>query len=115
MLISLFCVMFWSFSLVFFLCEFGENISGEFDELNGVIYQCNWHLCPIEVQNKLPIILISTQDPIILSGFGNVRSIQIGKLTRRNLCFSAEIEMILIKLNPFQGCRRWIRIFYDTA
>lgn len=95
MLISLFCVMFWSFSLVFFLCEFGENISGEFDELNGVIYQCNWHLCPLEVQNKLPIILISTQDPIILSGFGNVLCT---REAFKSVSSQEEISALLLKL-----------------
>lgn len=72
MLISLVFLMFWSFSLVFFLCEFGGTISDKFDELTDVIYQCNWYSYPVEVQRMITTILMSTQDSIALCGFGNV-------------------------------------------
>lgn len=71
-LFSLLCLMFWSFSLIFFYCEFGENISGQFDELIDVIYQFKWYSYPVKMQRMIPIILKGTQHPIVLRGFGNV-------------------------------------------
>lgn len=65
-------MMFWSFLFVFFLCEFGEFVSDRFSECYNVIYEYHWYLCTTEVQRLIPIILIGTQYPITIRGFGNI-------------------------------------------
>lgn len=64
--------MFWSFFHVFMFCDFGENLSNGFDALNSEICNRNWYSFPIEIQRLLPIILVSTQKPVQLLGFGNI-------------------------------------------
>lgn len=63
--------MFWSFSLLFFFCEFGETISRKFYALRSVIWDCQWYSYPIEIQRMIQIILIGTQ-PVTLRGYGNI-------------------------------------------
>lgn len=53
-------------------CYFGENITNQFNVINHAIYGCDWYLFPHEVQRILPTIMVSTQRPLILRGFGNV-------------------------------------------
>lgn len=65
-------MMLQSFGLIFFFCEFGSQISGQFEELADVIYQSAWYSYPVNVQRLLPTILVAAQDPFIVSGFGNV-------------------------------------------
>lgn len=64
--------MFWSFVQIFYLCDFGESVSGRYASISENIYQSNWYLFPFDVQRLLPIIMISAQQPIILRGLGNV-------------------------------------------
>lgn len=63
---------FWSFVNILFFCEFGKIVTSEFEDLDDIICQWDWHSFPIEIQRMLPIILISTQKPITLSGIANV-------------------------------------------
>lgn len=63
---------FWSFGLVYIVCEFGENLTNRFEDLDEAVYQCDWYTYPNEIQNLLPIILLGSQEPIILSVFGKV-------------------------------------------
>lgn len=64
--------MFWSFACIFFLCEFGQKLKNEFDELNNTVYNFDWYSFPIEMQRILPIFLNISQDSVALRGFGNV-------------------------------------------
>lgn len=41
-------------------------------ELNDEIYQCDWYLFPYHIQRMLPMILINTQQRVVLQGFGNI-------------------------------------------
>lgn len=72
MLVNQLCVTFWSFALIFLFCNFGEKISGQFTKLNDVIYQCNWYLCPLKIQQMFPMILTATQNVPTMTSFGNV-------------------------------------------
>lgn len=54
------------------LCDFGERVTNHFDELNNAIYECEWYTFAIKFQNFLPMILMCTQEPMVLKGFGNV-------------------------------------------
>lgn len=65
-------MIFWVFFLIFAYCESGEKLSIRFDEINDIIYQCDWHSFPIEVQKILPIIMEASQKQVRLNGFGNI-------------------------------------------
>lgn len=63
---------FWSFVNILFFCEFGKMVTGNFQDLDDIIFQWDWNSFPIEVQRMLPTILISTQKPIVLCGIANI-------------------------------------------
>lgn len=63
---------FWSLIQIFVFCEFGENVSEQFGKLNKAIYKCRWYSFPMDMQKMIQIILVSTQQPVNLRGYGNV-------------------------------------------
>lgn len=71
--VSVCILMFWSFAANFLFCEFGENVTRKFNELNYIICQIEWYLLPIDIQRMLPFIMMTTQKQIILQGFGGVQ------------------------------------------
>lgn len=58
--------------MLLFFCESGEQISERFNDIYELICRMDWYTFPIEFQRIMPIILIGTQKPIELNGFGNV-------------------------------------------
>lgn len=73
MIVVMICLTFWSFSLAFFFCEFGELISSNYGDLPIGLYDNKWYFYPLNEQRMIPTILIGTQDVVTLCGFGNVR------------------------------------------
>lgn len=63
--------VFYAFLVLFVYCEFGQHLSSGFELLNDDIYQFNWHLLPVDLQRTWNIILVTTQRPVQLAGFGN--------------------------------------------
>lgn len=72
MIIPLVCMMFWSFSIIFVYCEFGERMSNGFNEINDSICCVNWYTFPINMQRMIPNILIIAQKPVVLDAFGKI-------------------------------------------
>lgn len=66
-------LMFWSFVQIFLFCELGENLTSQFDKLNGIIFECEWYTFPIGIQKSLPIIMMGIRLPVVISGYGNIR------------------------------------------
>lgn len=65
-------LIFWSFAVTFLICNFGEDVTTKFIMCDRAMYECQWYRFPNEVQKMLPIIMISTQSPLIFRGFANV-------------------------------------------
>lgn len=61
----------WSFVMIFFFCEFGAMVTNQFNRFNEELDQCDWYLFPVELQRTLLIVMINTQNPIIIRGYGN--------------------------------------------
>lgn len=80
-------LIFWSFCAIYLICEFGENIFNRFDEIDSILYQCEWYKLPIEMKRLLTIILMSIQQPIVIQGFGNIslRRIMFKKVSTRSI------------------------------
>lgn len=70
-LINPIMIIFWAFATVFLYCEFGDNVSSRFDEINDAIYESNWHSLPVYTQKAVPIIMIAAQERVVINGFGN--------------------------------------------
>lgn len=62
---------FWSFSSVFVFCDSSERIASYFDDVD-VYNLCNWYSFPANIQNVMPIIIMNTQVPVVLEGFGSI-------------------------------------------
>lgn len=67
-------LMFWSFFMIFLHCNFGEIITNAFSDINEQLYQCDWYTFPLDIQRMQATILINTERPILLKGFGNILS-----------------------------------------
>lgn len=91
-LINLSIIMFWSFFVIFGICEFGERLSGTFAEINDVYDQFVWYLFPNRAQHMLPILLIVAERPVEVRVFG---SNACGRITFKNVgdCFSFFTEL----------------------
>lgn len=71
-LLSQIWLMSWSFFQIYIFCQFGEIITGEFMKLGNNIYQSDWYTFPSEIQRTLTTLLINTQQPVVIVGFGNI-------------------------------------------
>lgn len=64
--------VYWSFGLVFLVCESGEHVHCEFNEINNeIVEQIEWYSLPFEVKRTLPIILCNAQKSVYLECFGS--------------------------------------------
>lgn len=57
---------------VYGFCEFGEQLSGAFGEINEVYDQFNWYLFPHKAQRVFTTPLMVAQKPVELCAFGTV-------------------------------------------
>lgn len=74
--------MFWSFAGIFGTCEFGQRLSGTFEEINDVYDQFDWYLFPCDVQRILTFLRVVAQNPIELHVIG---SVSCGRITLKNV------------------------------
>lgn len=64
-------LLLWTNLTIFIFCECGQRVTNKFTEVNDIICQLNWYLFSIEIQRMMPNIMMITQRPVILRGFGN--------------------------------------------
>lgn len=57
--------------LLFTSCELAGRMSNEFDDINDIVDQFDWHLFPLETQRILPIIMANAQQPFGFKCFGS--------------------------------------------
>lgn len=72
MALNLFGQMFWSFALVYLVCNFGHKVSAAFEEIDSAFDQMSWYLFPYEMWKRLPIIVAAAQQPAELAVFGSI-------------------------------------------
>lgn len=65
------CSAFWSFALIFLICEFGQMVTDHFDELTNAINDYDWTSFPDEIQKILPVIIQNTQREVVIETFKN--------------------------------------------
>lgn len=62
----------WSFALICIICEFGENVSEAFEEIDYKISQFDWYLFPSDICKRLPIFISIANKPVSLAVFGSI-------------------------------------------
>lgn len=75
-MVRLLLALVWSFAMVLFACEFGERMVEQFDVINDLLFQCDWHVFPVEMQRIFIIVLANTQRHPVVTGFGNVECVR---------------------------------------
>lgn len=70
-LMSALVLLFWSFLVILLLCNFGEQVSSEFELIYNDVYDCDWYTFPIEIQRMVLLIMVSSEKPAVFQGFGN--------------------------------------------
>lgn len=61
-----------TFEAIALYCEFGERVTNRFDDIDNAITDLDWHFMSHKIQKVLPIVLMATQEPVIVIGFGNI-------------------------------------------
>lgn len=72
MVLNLFGQLFWSFALVYLVCNFGHKVSAAFEDIECAFDQISWYLFPYEMWQRLPIIVAAAQQPAELTVFGSI-------------------------------------------
>lgn len=62
----------YSFAQFFVLCEFGERLTRQFNEVDREHFNSDWYRFPFGVQKILPIIINGTYYPVLLKGIGGL-------------------------------------------
>lgn len=62
----------YSLNMLLLFCEFGEQMSERFEEIYDLSCRMDWYLFPTDVQRMMPMILMGTQKPVVINGYGNV-------------------------------------------
>lgn len=57
---------------LFYICDFHQQMSNAFDEINDKIVQMSWYRFPNEINRMLPMILMVTQQPVEFRFFGSI-------------------------------------------
>lgn len=67
------CLMMWSFVVIFFNCEIGQDVRNQCNELSDAIYRkCHWYILPRKLQRMLIIIIANAHQPVSIRSFGNI-------------------------------------------
>lgn len=58
-------------------CEVGQRFENLFEDVNAHLYQLDWYLFPMKVQQMMPTVLINAQKPVIMGLFGIINANRI--------------------------------------
>lgn len=66
--------IFYSFCVVFIMCELGERLIHSYSEIDDTIIQLDWYLFSFDIQKILPIIFMNSQKPVPILIFGSTQT-----------------------------------------
>lgn len=67
-------LVFWSFSILFLVCECGEKVSDQYRMYNDTLYRyTKWYLLSNEMRRLLVVVMSNTQQMVTICGFANTR------------------------------------------
>lgn len=59
-------------ALTFLLCQFGQNLTNQFEGFEKQIYESKWYAFPKNIQRILTTMMSFCQKPVTLQGYGEV-------------------------------------------
>lgn len=63
----------WAFILMFISCDFGQNLTNQFELFEYEFYTCKWYLLSIELQRIYAFAAMNVQRSVSVQGFGNIQ------------------------------------------
>lgn len=72
-MVPAFICMISSLATIFIVCEFGHQLTSQFNAFDDKLFQSNWYSYPIEVQRMLVTVMATTQQLAYIEGFGNIQ------------------------------------------
>lgn len=61
----------------FLVCNLGDNVSNAIERLHQSIYLTSWHLCPVEQQKWVILMLAASQNPVLVKGHASITSSRV--------------------------------------
>lgn len=109
---------FWAIILVFTTCECGQQFCDAFGNLNYSLGQLGWYFLPIEIQRLLPMIIINSQQPMLVKCYGNI-SCERDTFKKVNRTHNAYSVQWYLDINGYRiiflGGRYSIQIFHVST
>lgn len=106
-------LLFWAFAVVFVFCEFGEQVSNQYEYFNDELCECDWYLLPVEMQRILSIVMMNSQQPIFIQGYANTLCI---RYTFKTVTWINSISLFEFKrIVLFLDSKFWILLFYGDS
>lgn len=61
-----------SYTFLFVFCNFGQNLTDQFQLFEAEMYKFKWYLFPIGMQQTFACVMINVQQLAMVKGFGNI-------------------------------------------
>lgn len=68
-----FVLIFWTFGLIFLICEPGKRVTDQFELFGKELERCDWHLLPIDMQRMFVIFLSNIQQSVHIRSYGDIK------------------------------------------
>lgn len=67
-----FICMICSLAAILIVCEFGHQLTSQFNRFDERLCHSKWYLLPMDLQKMLVIVMTNTQQPAYLHSYGNI-------------------------------------------
>lgn len=57
---------------LYLFCYIGNHLTREFSRFGDEVYQLDWYMFPLQLQNNLPMALVLMQKNVYLEAYGGV-------------------------------------------
>ena len=71
-LLGLILILIPVFGLLVIGCDVNERLTGKFERFDDDLWEQNWYLYPIKLQQMFLIFGLDTQQPVNVRGYGNI-------------------------------------------
>lgn len=104
-MMRLILLTFWSFVQIFVFCDMSEYVTSHFNEID-FYNKCDWYSFPTVIRHLMPTLIVNTQQPVVVKGFGNI---SCTRETFKRVTFESQFHASSINLNTFKFFLRWNR------
>lgn len=82
--------------IFFLMCNIGESVTSAFEDMDKLIYRMEWHLCPVELQKHLIVMLSVIRQPIPMRG---IFSLDCSRFTFKRVSLKCRNILSLIEIS----------------